>query len=65
VNIINFRDAQAARETPAPKRISDDTLAALRISAELNVLQRGTKSDIDLFNALVELQDRRWSDRNG
>jgi hypothetical protein len=66
VTILNFRDARANRETPVPtKRISDDALAALRTGAEINVLQRGTKADIDLFNALVELQDIREEKRRG
>lgn len=63
MNIIDFRDAQAARETPAPRRISDDALANLRLQAEFNANTTGAKSWRDLVNALVELQDRREEEK--
>jgi hypothetical protein len=68
-NVTNFRDAQASRETPAPKRISDDALSRIRAEAEMNCLEDGAgwkaQSWRDMRDAAIELQDRRWSERNG
>jgi hypothetical protein len=67
--IIDFREAQRARETPAPRRISDDALSRIRAEAEMNCLEGGegwkAQSWRDMRDACVELQDRRWSERNG
>lgn len=65
MTVIDFRTAQATRETPPPRRITDNELTALRASAEINALEIGTKALRDLVDALVELQDRRWRERNG
>jgi hypothetical protein len=67
--IIDFREAQRARETPAPKRISDDALSRIRAEAEMNCLNGGegwtAQSWRDMRDALVELQDLRQEKRNG
>jgi hypothetical protein len=60
MNIIDFRDAKATRDKPAPRRINKRELEALRFAAEINALRDGaTKAERDLVDALVELQDRR------
>lgn len=58
-NVTYFRDAQAARETPPPRRISDAELEALRTQAEFQALANPTPAWRNLVDALVELQDRR------
>jgi hypothetical protein len=65
MNIIDFRTAQAMRETPAPRRITDKELEALRTQAEFQALGEASPAWRNLVDALVELQDRRWSERNG